>query len=306
MASPIRFCGYNKVLNPAPGTEDTVQPLYVHGNGIENISCWKLTPAELAEINRTGEMWFSIASGETSHPILLSGIPMMAAYDLDSGEQTTYYSNGQHMVDDARRFATLHHGEQWYDEPRGLRHTYHLGKVVEVLQDFGADWRYLVAAWLHDFVEDCWQDKPVEERRAAIVHRFGGGVDMLVWAVTGEMFVDGVKQNRKTRNKQQYVKIAALPESAIVKGGDRIANIEACIEFEAPQGPMYLDEMIDFDDNVGIYMPLAMRVRLWKSALRLEELAGPSRKLPEGALQARAAEVFALASPPVSEPVSKE
>lgn len=306
MADPVRFCGFNKMLNPAPGTEHRVQPLYVHGNGSENISCWKLTPAELQEVNRTGEVWFTISSGETCYPIFLSGTPLMEAFDMDSGEQTTYHSNGQHMVEDARRFATLHHGEQWYDEPRGLRHTYHLEKVAEVLRDFGADWLYLLGAWLHDFVEDCWQDKPVEDRRAAIVHRFGRAADMLVWAVTGEMMVDGVKQNRKTRNEQQYAKIAALPEAAVLKGGDRIANIEACVNFQAPQGPMYLDEMIDFDDHVGVYLPLPMRVRLWESALRLEEDAGPSRKLPDGALQARAAEVFALAKPPVSEPVSKE
>lgn len=306
MASPIRFCGFNKVLNPAPGTEDTVQPLYVHGNGIENISCWKLTPAELAEINRTGEMWFSIASGETSHPIFLSAIPLMAAYDLDSGEQTTYHTDGWHMVEDARRFATLHHGEQWYDELRGLRHTYHLNKAFELMREFGGDWVFLVATWLHDTEEDCWQDETIEQRRQRIASRYGDIVESLVWAVTGVTHIDGVKQNRKARNQQQYDKIAALPAAAPVKGVDRLVNMEACLEFDAPQGPMYLDEAVTFDENVGIYLPPAMRLRVLETAIRLEERFGASRKYPEGTLQALAASVLAAIAVPESTLVTKE
>ncbi|AXQ68758.1 metal-dependent phosphohydrolase [Caulobacter phage CcrPW] len=289
MADPIDFCGRNKVLNPAPGTEDYVRPLFVHGNGIENISCWKLTPEEAAEVARTGEVWFSIASGKTHHPIRLSGLPLMYFNDPDTGEQETYHTDGTHIVEDARRFAIMHHGEQWYDEERKLRHGYHLGKVVQVLRDFGADWLYLVVGWLHDVEEDCWQDEPMSTRRIMVGARYGDEVEPLVWAVTGEMYIDGVKQNRKARNTQQYAKIAILPKAAPVKVADRIANIEACIEFNSPQGPMYLDEIIDFDDNVGIYVSAAMRVRLLTGALRLMEMHGPSRRFDPQELRDRLA-----------------
>lgn len=293
MANPVDFAGANKVFNPAPGTESYVHALPVHTNGIENIFCVKLSPEELAQVNQSGgEIWCSVRSGDVFYPMAVSGLPMMYAQDLDTGEEAIYYSDGRHVVEDARRYATLHHGEQWYDEERKLRHTYHLGKVHDVLADFGASWQSLATAWLHDIEEDCWQDEEINARRQRVGERYGSDIETVVWAVTGEMFIDGIKQNRKARNQQQYAKIGALSgrlqlHAAMAKVADRTANVEACIEFESPQGSMYLDEALDFDDHVGLYAPLRLRRRLLTGTVKLLEMHGPSKRYDPQMLTAR-------------------
>lgn len=265
MADPVRFCGFNRRLVPAPGTEDRVGTLYVHTNGRENISCWKLTPDELAHVVKTGEIWQSVAPGDNApHPCFITGFPLMEVRDFDTGELTTYHSDGSHVVNDARQFAILHHGDQNYGE--GMPYSYHLGKVVEVLEDFQADWAFKAAAWLHDVAEDTMLELPMDARMKIIGDRYGQTIHNLVWACTGQMHIDGVKQNRKARNAEQYAKIAAFPPAAAVKIADRIANMEACALFKSTLGPMYLAEVEDFDANVGAHCPPEMRARLHAAA----------------------------------------
>jgi hypothetical protein len=254
MADAIRFCGFNKRLNPAPGTEDTVKALHTHSNGREHISCWKLSPEELKHVTETGEVWLSVASGRTAPPVYVGGFPMMESRDMDTGEPTTYYSDGRHIIEDARRFATLHHGDQPYGD--GKPYSYHLYKVVEVLRAYEAEWPFLAAGWLHDFEEDCLQDQPMAERRQLLVERYGDLIEAMVWACTG------VGENRKARNADQYAKIKEMPHAAVLKIADRIANMEACVKFKSKLGPMYLKELDEFDANVGVLCPDPMRLRL--------------------------------------------
>lgn len=268
MASGFRFAGFNRKLNPPPKS-DGVTHLYTYNDGVQNISCWRLSPEELAHVMRTGEVWATTLNGEIAFPIFVSGLPLMESYDQDTGEPTTYFSDGRHIVENARRFATLHHGDQRYGE--GAKpHTYHLAKVVQVLKDFEADWMYLAAGWLHDTEEDCWQDEPIEQRRERVQRRFTPEIEKIVWACTGQMFIDGVKQNRKARNIEQYAKIALYTMAAPCKYADRIANMEECVETkDLGLGQMYLGEAQDFDDHVGVHTPDAMRDRFQtvKSAL---------------------------------------
>ncbi len=291
MAQAIDFCGSNKRLVPAPGTEDMVGNLHVHTNGREVISCWKLTPEELAHVNRTGEIWLSVASGKTAPPVYIAGFPMMEATDLDTGQLTDYHSNGQHVIDDARRFAIHHHGMQKYgDEPYG----YHLGKVVQVLIDFGADWKLIASAWLHDTEEDCWEDLPMLDRRQIVGQRFGALIEGVVWACTGEMFILGEKQNRAQRNAQIYAKVHDYPPAAPVKQGDRIANMEECAKTKSSMGKVYLDETLDFDAKVGVYTPPPMRIRMLKAALAIHDYTGDTKKTTRAQIEAKLAEVEAL------------
>jgi len=288
MADPVQFCGFNKMLNPAKGTEDHVRPLPVHGNGVENISCWKLSPEELAQVNKTGEVWFSVASGQTCHPVFASGFPMMEARDGDTGEKVDYYTDGRHAVEDARRFAFLHHGAQMYGEDKP--YSYHLEKVVGVLRDFGAEWVHLVAGYCHDLEEDCWEDLPIETRREIVRLRFGDLAEQIIWCCTGLMFIDGVKQVRSARNAQIYEKIKAFPPAAPVKCGDRIANEEECVLTQSSMGKVYLDEALEFDDAVGIMCPPEMRLRHLNAALQIQAYVG-DRKVTREALEERIAHI---------------
>lgn len=112
----------------------------------------------------------------------------------------------------ARAFAAAAHRAQKYgDQP----YTVHLSAVREVLHGFGFRGDILTAAWLHDVVED------TPTQVGTLDSAFGRNVADLVWAVSGF----GV--NRKERNANAYAKIRELPEAAILKLADRIANVEA-------------------------------------------------------------------------------
>jgi hypothetical protein len=75
---PASFDESNAVLaRPNNMTDDECSPLVVFkGQNINGhevvVSCWKATPEELAEINRTGRVWLVIA-GETMQPAILAG-----------------------------------------------------------------------------------------------------------------------------------------------------------------------------------------------------------------------------------------
>lgn len=78
MAVPAGFDEANLVLDKPEGTTyDQCEALQVlraqYGDGTPVVfSCWKLTPEELAEVNRTGRVWLAIY-GETMPPALIHG-----------------------------------------------------------------------------------------------------------------------------------------------------------------------------------------------------------------------------------------
>lgn len=79
MAIPVSFAESNAVLvgSPEDRAAGTVLDLPIHrhqdldGNH-HVISCWKLTPAEAAEIARTGRVWLR-SWGVTHPPICVQG-----------------------------------------------------------------------------------------------------------------------------------------------------------------------------------------------------------------------------------------
>lgn len=264
MAEPIRFAGSNIVLNPAPGTENAVQPLHTFHDGREHISLWKLTPEEVEHVVRTGEVWASTLTGASApQPFKVSGAPLMTAVVNGVNTPGVYTSDGSYLVEAAASWAREAHAGQTYGD--GLPYTYHLEKVVEVVRDFGGDHRFQIAAWLHDIVEDCMLDLDPKARVDQVEERCGTLVAKMVWAVSG--FGD----TRRERNADQYAKIAAFPLSAAVKYADRIANTEACLVTGGRLSTMYKRENADFDEAIGRYAPEEMRARLRRATLALSD-----------------------------------
>lgn len=124
----------------------------------------------------------------------------------------------------------------------GLPYTHHLAAVEAVLRRFGfsdgTGSEHLVAAWLHDVVED------TQTKTKEIVEMFGARVGELVEAVTNEP-----GENRKARNANTYPKIRQCPGATALKLADRIANVE----FGGAQGNMYKKEYEDF--RRALYTP---------------------------------------------------
>jgi (p)ppGpp synthase/HD superfamily hydrolase len=116
----------------------------------------------------------------------------------------------------ARSYATLHHVIRKGQLYGVLPYTHHLAAVEEVLREFGETRdELLVAAWLHDIVED------TDVKLRDVEEHFGAEVALLVGAVTSE---DG--ENRKIRNALTYPKIRETGVDAVrLKLADRIANV---------------------------------------------------------------------------------
>ena len=160
----------------------------------------------------------------------------------------------------ARDFAIRVHGAQQY---AGQPYVHHLDQVAAVLRAAGYDSQvWQDAAYLHDVIEDCFQDHTVEWRLAHVMSRFGQVTTDLVWAVTG------VGPNRKARNADIYRKLKDYPLACTLKAADRIANLEASVrdpatgEVNLSMAQMYLKEREAFQAAVEPHINRALRQRL--------------------------------------------
>lgn len=136
----------------------------------------------------------------------------------------------------------------------------HVSEVVGVLKRFGADTEdLLVAAWLHDVVED------TPATLDHVEEHFGSRIRELVDAltdVTREELLDalpeeeklGAQFNRAARKSATLLKTAACPGARIVKLADRIANVEYTIASgEKKFLRMYQQEREEFERM--LYLP---------------------------------------------------
>lgn len=67
---PVKFEEMNKTLSkPDSMTEEECGSLHIWNDGIECISCWELSEAEIMEVVNTGRIWARVYSGKTQPPI---------------------------------------------------------------------------------------------------------------------------------------------------------------------------------------------------------------------------------------------
>jgi hypothetical protein len=82
MGKPIDFNGTNvKLLG---GRED-VADMHVFGNGQCCVSCWELTQEELDAICKSGRVYLSVFSGESSPPVFVGSRSTVRAVVADYG-----------------------------------------------------------------------------------------------------------------------------------------------------------------------------------------------------------------------------
>lgn len=167
--------------------------------------------------------------------------------------------------DQARVFAQRAHGDQKYgDQP----YIVHLAAVRTVLAEFGFDGDYLVAAWLHDVLED------TKTTYRTLDAAFGLDVAMLVVAVTGN------GANRKERNANVYEKLQMGPRAIPLKLADRIANGRSCMKNNKKLLAMYQSEYPEFraalyDLSMATVSPLLCGP-MWKELDRIMATGRPS------------------------------
>ncbi len=156
----------------------------------------------------------------------------------------------------AELMAKQAHQEQQYGN---FPYHHHLQEVINVLIEFGVTLNnpetapILVAAWLHDSLED------TSLTYNLIGYQFGQEVADIVEAVTDEP-----GKNRKERKALTYAKTRQNEKAIILKLADRIANVRAS-QLENPKKlKMYIKEQQDFEQALHPYSMSRLSQQLWR------------------------------------------
>jgi len=118
-------------------------------------------------------------------------------------------------------------------------YIYHVTRVSQIAEELGYDETIVVAALLHDTLED------TELSYNDIRKAFGFEIGEIVYAVTDEL-----GRNRKERKSKTYPKIRENWKAVVVKICDRIANIEHSKDFNSTLLNMYKTEHNEFCSNL--------------------------------------------------------
>lgn len=141
-----------------------------------------------------------------------------------------FYKN---IIVEAKEFAKIKHNGQKYGEKD---YIYHLDSVYNIGIEFNLDFRYLVAAYLHDTMED------TDTKKIELKNKFGDWIANAVYAVSG--FGEG----RKARKQNVIEKIKLFEEAIDLKMIDRLANMrESSKNKNIKLLKMYVDEIDDYD-----------------------------------------------------------
>lgn len=130
-----------------------------------------------------------------------------------------------------RTTAIKYHGTQLYGNKP---YSYHLDMVYDIAVEFGLNDNYLMAAYLHDMIEDCGVDKHF------ILSISNLEVSEMVFAVSGE------GNNRKERKLSMISKLENFPMAINLKMIDRLANMRESQLNNPKLFDMYLKELPDY------------------------------------------------------------
>lgn len=130
-----------------------------------------------------------------------------------------------YRLEQAIRAAAVLHQDQKRRGKLPLPYITHLAAVAWLLNDYTKDENTVIAAWLHDTLEDT--DYSAEE----LEEDFGLEVRKIVEAVTEPKEENGKKLNWKERKSAYLERLKAGPEAALlVSAADKIHNMRSIVE----------------------------------------------------------------------------
>ena len=158
-----------------------------------------------------------------------------------------------------------------------FQHQIEIALFISTLKDVQDEELTITCALLHDVVED--YDVSVEEIDALFGKRVGG----IVWLLTVKF-----RGKRKT-NEDYFSAIAKDPIASLVKGGDRIHNVQTMIDVFSPEKqrkyveevnnfflPMLKEAKYQFPEQSAAYFNI---IHMLKSQVELVEAALDSKTL---------------------------
>jgi GTP diphosphokinase / guanosine-3',5'-bis(diphosphate) 3'-diphosphatase len=196
-----------------------------------------------------------------SEPVPRPAKPMMRQYDLVERVRKYNPNTDENILNRAYVYAMKAHGEQ--KRASGDPYFSHPLEVAAILTDHKLDDATIVAALLHDTIED------TETTRAEIDQLFGKDIGHLVEGLTKLKRLDLVSREAKQAENLRKLLLAIAEDVRVllVKLADRLHNMRTIAHMPAEARRRVAEETID------IYAPLAGRIGMYEMREELESLA---------------------------------
>ncbi len=208
--------------------------------------------------------------------------PMMRQYELVERVRKYNPKANEELLNRAYVYAMKAHGEQ--RRASGDPFFSHPLEVAAILTDLKLDDATIIAALLHDTIED------TEATRAEIDQLFGKDIGHLVEGLTKLKKLDLVSREAKQAENLRKLLLAIAEDVRVllVKLADRLHNMRTLDHMPPEARRRSAEETID------IYAPLAARIGMYEMREELENLA--FRELNPDAYKAISARLDALAA----------
>jgi guanosine-3',5'-bis(diphosphate) 3'-pyrophosphohydrolase len=202
-----------------------------------------------------------IVPSETDEPRKGRRPQMMRQYDLIDRVKTYNPNTNEDLLNRAYVYAMMAHGSQ--TRASGDPYFSHPLEVAAILTDLKLDDATIVAALLHDTIED------TAATRAEIDEKFGPAIGALVDGLTKLKKLDLVTREAKQAEnlRKLLLAIAADVRVLLIKLADRLHNMRT-IDFMPPETRKRTAE-----ETIDIYAPLAGRMGMHEMREELENLA---------------------------------
>src|SRR5215467_12048366 len=202
-----------------------------------------------------------IAPAETEEPKKARRPQMMRQYDLIDRVKAYNPNTNEDLLNRAYVYAMKAHGTQ--TRASGDPYFSHPLEVAAILTDLKLDDATIVAALLHDTIED------TAATRGEIDEKFGPAIGALVDGLTKLKKLDLVTREAKQAEnlRKLLLAIAADVRVLLIKLADRLHNMRT-LEFMPPDSRRRTAE-----ETLDIYAPLAGRMGMHEMREELENLA---------------------------------
>src|SRR5690242_7388582 len=207
---------------------------------------------------------------------------MMRQYELVERVRKCNPATNEDLLNRAYVYAMKAHGEQ--KRASGDPYFPHPLEVAAIITDLKLDDATIVAALLHDTIED------TEATRAEIDQLFGKDIGHLVEGLTKLKKLELVSREATQAENLRKLLLAIAEDVRVllVKLADRLHNMRT-LQYMSPEARKRVSE-----ETIDIYAPLAARIGMYEMREELENLA--FRELNPDAYRVMSARLDALAA----------